>query len=249
MPDMSGASVIVAGGAGGIGSATVRRFVAAGADVTIFDRADGSQLAEELSGSGSTVTAVQTDITDLERVSRDVDEVVARLGRIDALVNAVGWNEHSFFRDQTPDFWRRVIDINLMGQIYTSRAVVDHMVAQKSGSIVLLASDAGRVGTNGETIYSAAKGGVIAFTKSLSRELTRFGVRVNCVSPGVTHTPMYEATVGHQPEIVAKMVAGIPMRRVAQPDEQAEAIYFLSSPAASYITGQTLSVNGGLNML
>ena len=123
------------------------------------------------------------------------------------------------------------------------------MVAQRRGSIVLVASDAGRVGTNGETVYAAAKGGVIALTKSLAREVTRFGVRINCVSPGATDTPMLQSAVEHQPAIVGKMTAAIPMKRIAQPEEQAAAIRFLLSEEASYITGQTLSVNGGLNML
>jgi NAD(P)-dependent dehydrogenase (short-subunit alcohol dehydrogenase family) len=139
--------------------------------------------------------------------------------------------------------------INFWGQIHASRAVLDHMIERRRGAIVTVASDAGRVGTNGETIYAAAKGGVIAFTKSLAREVTRFGVRVNCVCPGPTDTPLFHAATSHQPEIVQTMLNLIPMKRMAQPDEPADAIVFLASSAARYIAGQTLSVNGGLNML
>ncbi len=243
--------VIVAGGASGIGEATAVRFATLGADVAILDwnQEGGDRVAERIRALGRKGVFIRTDVRDFDAVKVAVAAAIDALGRLDTLVNTIGWNEHAFFVDTSTEFWHKVIDINMWGQIHTTRAVLDTMIAQRRGSIVLVASDAGRVGTNGETIYSVAKGGVIAFSKSLAREVTRFGVRVNCVCPGVTETPMYHATVGQQPEIVQKMVKFIPMRRVAQPDEQAEAIVFLASESASYITGQTLSVNGGLNML
>ena len=251
MERVAGLGVIVAGGASGIGEATAMRFASLGADVAILDWSEegGRRVAEGIRAMGRKAFFARTDVRDFDAVKASVGAAIDALGRLDTLVNAVGWNEHAFFVDTSVDFWHKVIDINMWGQIHTTRAVLDTMIAQRRGSIVLIASDAGRVGTNGETIYSVAKGGVIAFSKSLAREVTRFGIRVNCVCPGVTETPMYHATVGHQPEIVQKMVRMIPMRRVAQPKEQAEAIVFLASDASSYITGQTLSVNGGLNML
>ena len=191
----------------------------------------------------------RTDVTDFTQVKASVAKTLAEFGQIDALASVVGWNEHSFFMQQEPEFWHKVVAINLWGQIHVARAVLDHMTERRKGAIVTVASDAGRVGTNGETIYAAAKGGVIAFTKSLAREVTRFGIRVNCVCPGVSDTPMFRAVAEHQPKILESIVKLVPMKRIARPDEPAEAIVFLASDSASYITGQTLSVNGGLNML
>jgi NAD(P)-dependent dehydrogenase (short-subunit alcohol dehydrogenase family) len=156
---------------------------------------------------------------------------------------------HSFFMDQGEELWAKVLQINLMGQVRLVHAFLPAMKAAGGGSIVVVSSDAGRVGTNGETVYAAAKAGVIGFTKSLAREVTRFGIRINCVSPGPTDTPLLRSATASQPKIADAMVKLIPMKRIARPEEQANAIVFLASDAASYITGQTLSVNGGLNML
>jgi NAD(P)-dependent dehydrogenase (short-subunit alcohol dehydrogenase family) len=250
MLGISGQVVIVVGGASGIGKATALRFADLGADVAILDIQDvAGDVVRAIEERGRRAFFRRTDITDFDAVKQSVQGVITTLGKIDSLANVAGWNEHSFFMQQDPAFWHKVININMWGQIHTARAVLDHMVERRKGSIVTVASDAGRVGTNGETIYSVAKGGIIAFTKSLSREVTRFGIRVNCVSPGPTQTPMMTATMEHQPKLIEKMNSLIPMRRVAQPEEQAEAIVFLASDSASFITGQTLSVNGGLNML
>lgn len=250
MLGVKGQVAVVVGGASGIGEATVRRFLEFGADVAVFDLNPPNEAQTALAeANGTRLVFHRTDITDFDVVKASVAATLADLGRIDTLCNVAGWNEHSFFMDQDPAFWHKVIAINMWGQIHTARAVLDHMKERGKGSIVTVASDAGRVGTNGETIYSVAKGGIIAFTKSLSREVTRFGIRVNCISPGPTQTPMMDFTMQHQPKLIEKMNSLIPMKRVAQPAEQAEAIVFLASDSASYITGQTLSVNGGLNML
>lgn len=251
MKDIAGCKVVVSGGASGIGRATAIRLAQLGADVAIFDidEMSAGETLKSVADTGRRGVFVRTDITDFAQVKDSVAKVLAEFGRIDALASVAGWNEHSFFTEQAPEFWHKVVAINLWGQIHTARAVLDHMIERRKGAIVTVGSDAGRIGTNGETIYAAAKGGVIAFTKSLAREVTRFGIRVNCVCPGVSDTPMFRTVVEHQPKILDSIVKLIPMRRIARPDEQAEAIVFLASDSASYITGQTLSVNGGLNML
>jgi NAD(P)-dependent dehydrogenase (short-subunit alcohol dehydrogenase family) len=251
MYGLAGRTAVVAGAASGIGRAAAIRFAELGADVAILDiQADmAKETVAAVEAHGRRGLFMPTDVTSFDAVRTAIAAVLAQLGRIDALVNAVGWNEHSFFMKQDPAFWHKVMAINLWGQVYASRAVLDHMVERRRGAIVTVASDAGRVGTNGETIYAAAKGGVIAFTKSLAREVTRFGVRVNCVCPGPTDTPLLHAAISHQPEIVQTMLNLIPMKRMAKPEEPADAIVYLVSDAAAYITGQTLSVNGGLNML
>jgi len=244
-------TVVLAGGASGIGRAAARRFAELGADVVVLDiqPAMAQETVAAVEGYGRRGRFIETDVTRFEDVKRAVESVLGDFGRLDVLVNAVGWNEHSFFVQQTPEFWHKVMAINFWGQVHASRAVLDHMIERRQGVIVTVASDAGRVGTNGETLYAAAKGAVIAFTKSLAREVTRFGVRVNCVCPGPTDTPLLRAATSHQPKIVQTMLNLIPMKRTARPEEPADAIVFLASEAASYITGQTLSVNGGLNML
>jgi 2-hydroxycyclohexanecarboxyl-CoA dehydrogenase len=249
MPDLKVA--VVVGGGGGIGRATALALASSFDKVAILDLdiTNGEVTAGDVENLGAESLFVKTDVTDIASVNDAIAQAVRWGGCLDSLVNAAGWNVHSFFLEQEPDVWRRIVDVNLLGNIYVARAALEVMVAQRRGSIVLVASDAGRVGTNGETVYAAAKGGVIALTKSLAREVTRFGVRINCVSPGATDTPMLQSAVEHQPTIVGKMTAAIPMKRIAQPEEQAAAIRFLLSEEASYITGQTLSVNGGLNML
>lgn len=251
MKGIAGQKVVVTGGASGIGRATAVRFAELGADVAIFDVNESSagETLKLVNNFGRRGIFVRTDVTDFTQVQASVAKVLAEFGQIDSLASVVGWNEHSFFMQQEPEFWHKVVAINLWGQIHAARAVLDSMVARGKGAIVTVASDAGRVGTNGETMYAAAKGGVIAFTKSLAREVTRFGVRVNCICPGVSDTPMFQAVAGHQPKILESIVKLVPMKRIARPEEPAEVIVFLASDSASYITGQTLSVNGGLNML
>jgi len=237
---------LVAGGNSGVGAATVVKYRELGYSVAVFDL-DCSATRQRWQDDAK-VGAWDIDVTDYDGVKAGVDEVLQTFGGINILVNCVGWNTHSFFVDQEPAFWDKLIAINLLSGIYLTHAVLPHMTERRSGAIVLVSSDAGRVGTNGETVYAAAKGGVLAFVKSISREVTRFGVRANAVSPGPTDTAMFHEATKDQPKIAETMLRLVPMKRLAQPEEQADAIVYLTGPNSSFITGQTLSVNGGLNM-
>jgi NAD(P)-dependent dehydrogenase (short-subunit alcohol dehydrogenase family) len=160
-------------------------------------------------------------------------------------VTTVGWTAITSFLDETPDYWRRIVDVNLMSCIYLA-AAAGRAMQETGGAIVLTASEAGKVGQAGETVYAAAKGGVIALTKSLAREYARYGIRVNAVAPGVTDTPLLASQGGE--ELLSRVTSGIPLRRLGEPEEIAEAIVFMASDSAAYVTGQTLCVGGGLTM-
>jgi 2-hydroxycyclohexanecarboxyl-CoA dehydrogenase len=203
--------------------------------------ADGFEvIATDLEGADR-----RLDITDASAAAALAEE----LGEVDVLVNNAGWDRVMPFLDTTPELWERVIRVNLLGPIGVTHAFARGMAERKRGRIVNIASDAGRVGSSGEVVYSAAKGGVIAFTKGLARELARFNVNVNCVCPGPTETPMLSIFEGERGQrIIESMVKAVPFRRLAQPDEIAAAVAFLASDGAAYITGQTLSVSGGLTM-
>jgi 2-hydroxycyclohexanecarboxyl-CoA dehydrogenase len=168
---------------------------------------------------------------------------------VDILVNNAGWDKIELFMESEEDTWDKVIAINLKGTINLCRAVLPIMISRKCGSIVNIGSDAGRVGSSGEAVYSAAKGGVIAFTKTLAREMARYKININCLAPGPTETPLFAEIAAGNPKIADALVKAIPLRRLGQPSDIAHAALFLASDEAAYITGQTLSVNGGLNML
>jgi 2-hydroxycyclohexanecarboxyl-CoA dehydrogenase len=241
----------VVGGASGVGAEVAKIIAAQGGEVVILDVDEelATSVADDIAKRGGTASVVCVDVTSPASVRAATDAVLARHDQVNVLATTVGWNVHSFFIDQSEDFWERIIQVNLMGQVRLVHAFLPAMKAVGGGAIVVVSSDAGRVGTNGETVYAAAKAGVIGFTKSLAREVTRFGIRINCVSPGPTDTPLFRDATASQPRIADAMVKLIPMRRIGRPEEPAQAIAFLASDAASYITGQTLSVNGGLNML
>ena len=227
--------VVITAGASGIGRATTELLAAAGARVFVADLNEGDTSA----------SFVRTDVTDDEAIRRLVETVTAEAGAPEVLVNAAGWGRVQPFVDNPPEFWDQVLAINLMGPIRLTHKLVPAMFEARSGKIINISSDAGRVGSLGETVYSAAKGGVIAFTKSLAREAARFGVNVNCVCPGPTDTPLYNRV----PEKIREaFTRAIPFRRVAQPQEIADAILFFASSRANYVTGQILSVSGGLTL-
>ncbi|HXN63380.1 MAG TPA: 3-oxoacyl-ACP reductase family protein [Acidimicrobiales bacterium] len=244
MGGLSDKIAIVTGGGQGIGRAIAEKLAAEGAAVVVTDLVgqNASQTADGLPGA----VAMGVDVTDRQGVQAMADQVVQLFGRIDVLVNNAGWDKASPFVDSEPGDWDRAIAVNLYGVLHTCKAVLPIMAAQGSGAVVNLGSDAGRVGSSGEAVYSAAKGGVIAFTKSLAREMARHQVRVNCVCPGPTDTALFASFAG--PKLREALTKAIPFRRLGQPADVANVVAFLASDEASFVTGQTVSVSGGLTM-
>jgi 2-hydroxycyclohexanecarboxyl-CoA dehydrogenase len=241
---------IVTGGAQGIGEAIARQLAGEAASVAILDiqHEKAQAVADGLGSKVASAVAVKMDIADSRSVKQAVKEVEDRFGRVDILVNNAGWDRAMPFVQLSEELWDRVIAINLRGPIAVTRAVLDGMISRNSGKIVNIASDAGRVGSSGESVYSACKGGIIAFTKTLARELIRYNILVNCICPGPTDTPFIDGIREENPKLVEALKNAIPMRRLGKPEEVAVAVTFLASDEASYITGQTLSVSGGLTM-
>jgi 2-hydroxycyclohexanecarboxyl-CoA dehydrogenase len=210
--------------------------------VTDLDEASAKETAASWPGA----VPARLDVTDRDGVQALADRVAEQFGRIDVLVNNAGWDKASPFTESDPADWDRAIAVNLYGVLHTCKAVLPVMAAQGGGAVVNLGSDAGRVGSSGEAVYSAAKGGVIAFTKSLAREMARHQVRVNCVCPGPTDTALFASFAG--PKLRDALTRAIPFRRLGQPDDVANVVVFLASDEASFVTGQTVSVSGGLTM-
>jgi 2-hydroxycyclohexanecarboxyl-CoA dehydrogenase len=235
---------IVTGAGQGIGRAIAEKVGTEGATVVVtdVDAASAETTAATLPGA----VAIRADVTDRHGVQAMVDRVMQRFGRIDVLINNAGWDKASPFVDSDPADWDRAIAVNLYGVLHTCKAVLPIMAGQGRGVVVNLSSDAGRVGSSGEAVYSAAKGGVIAFTKSLAREMARHQVRVNCVCPGPTDTALFAAFAG--PKLREALTRAIPFRRLGQPADVANVVAFLASDEAAFVTGQTISVSGGLTM-
>jgi len=236
---------IITGGAQGIGEATANKLAELGAKVAVLDiNLEGAEaVASRIRNAHFDAIAVQTDIARREQVESAVTEVFNRFGSVDILINNAGWTESHPFIAEDEAYWNKIIDINLKGPIFASRAALRYMCENTFGKIVNVASDAARVGNAGEVLYSAAKGGIVSFTKSLAREVARYNVNVNCVCPGPINTPL----VSHQPEkMLMALKKMIPFRRIGEPIEVAHVIAFLCSNDASYVTGQTISVSGGL---
>lgn len=253
MNGLSGKVAIVTGAGSGIGRAIAHRLAAEGMYVGLFDlNAKGAEETKvSIVGAGGKAHVEEVDISDLAVVSKAVEHYEAAAGAVDVLVNNAGWDKAAPFVQTTPDLWKKIIDINLYGPINMHYAVLRGMTARKRGRIVNIASDAGRVGSSGEAVYSACKGGVIAFTKTLARELARSNIQLNTVCPGPTDTPLF-ATFAGEGEAGAKLIDGltkaIPMRRLGRPDDYPGVVAFLASDDAGFITGQTISVSGGLTM-
>jgi 2-hydroxycyclohexanecarboxyl-CoA dehydrogenase len=251
---MSNRVALVTGGAQGIGKGIATTLGENGFRVAIADLNLGAaeETAKEISAAGGEAIAVQIDVTSGDSVRDAIGDVESALGPIEIVVNNAGWDDFMPFVKTDEEFWDKILDINFKGALRVCHAVVPGMVERRFGRVINIGSDAGRVGSSLEAIYSGAKGGIIAFTKTLAREVATKGVTANTVCPGPTDTPALRKFADSSGEDADKVIGGmtrsVPMRRLAQPSDVAAAVAFFASDAAEYITGQTLSVSGGLTM-
>lgn len=245
---LDGKKAIVTGAASGIGLATAETLAGAGAHVIIADIAEdkGEAAASAIQKSGRKSEYVHLDVTDDASIAAFADTVQGKFGAIDILVNGAGWSQVRPFWETPLDVWGKIVALNLVGPMKVVKSLLPKMMERNSGKIVNVSSDAGRVGSSGETVYAGAKGGIIAFTKSLAREVARYNINVNCVCPGPTETPLLFAVPEKHLEAFKR---AIPFRRFGKPREVADAILFFASSRSDYITGQVLSVSGGLTMV
>jgi 2-hydroxycyclohexanecarboxyl-CoA dehydrogenase len=261
--NLAGKTVIVTGAGSNIGRAIALAFARERANVVVaeIDEGQGAKTAAEATALGATAITVHTDVTRWESVQAMVRAVEEKFGRVDVLVNNVGWTRDALFVEKTRDEWEREVQINLWGMINCTRAVLDGMIARKGGAIVSMGSDAGRMGEFREGVYGACKAGVIALSKSIAREVGKFGIRLNVVCPGMT-MPKSDDDIGElsmwnaqenrawrTPDMQARIAKAYPLRRVATPEDVTGAVVFLASDAASFVTGQTVSVSGGYTMM
>lgn len=247
MSDLDGRVAVVTGGGGGIGAAIATALSAAGAAVAVWDLDGGraKEVAESLKGRA---VGVEVDITRRPSVEEAVGVTEDRLGPVDVLVNNAGIDKIEPFLDSEEVTWERVVSVNLLGSIRCCHVIIPGMVERGQGRVVNIASDAGRVGSSGEAVYSGTKGGVIAFSKALARETAAKGITVNVVCPGPTDTALLDQVAVASQKLYDSLAKAVPMRRIGQPSDIAPAVVFLASDGAAYITGQTLSVSGGLTM-
>jgi 2-hydroxycyclohexanecarboxyl-CoA dehydrogenase len=251
---LKGRTALIAGGGGGIGRAVALALAQEGAKTAVADivKDNAEKVSSEVKALGIDGIAYQVDLTRKADVDRMVIEVLERFGQIDILVNCQGWDRLEPFVESDEETWEKLLAINFKSVLYTAKAVLPQMISHGGGKIVNISSDAGRVGSSWEAVYAGAKGAVIAFSKTIAREVARYKINVNVVCPGLTETPLLQA-VRSQSEQTAKIIEAVtkatPFRRPAKPEEIAEAVLFFTSPAAEFITGQTLSVSGGLTMV
>jgi 2-hydroxycyclohexanecarboxyl-CoA dehydrogenase len=246
-------TVVVTGGGGGIGGATSRRFGSEGARVAVFDLnlEAAEKVASAIRAEGGKAEAFKCDITDRASVDAAVAAAEANLGPIDVLVNNAGWDVFKPFTKTEPAQWDKLIAINLTGALHMHHAVLPGMAARKKGRIVNISSDAARVGSSGEAVYAACKGGLVAFSKTIAREHARHGITVNVVCPGPTDTALfadYKQGAGNPEKLMEAFTRSIPLGRIGQPDDLPGAVLFFASSDAAFVTGQVLSVSGGLTM-
>ena len=252
--DFEDKAALVCGGGGAIGSAVALALARAGAKIAVADiaRENAEKVKSEIAAMGIRAVACPVDLTSKADVDRAVVEVIDQFGQIDILVNCQGWDRMEPFVESDEETWDKLLAINFKSVLYTMRAVLPRMIARGSGKVVNISSDAGRVGSSWEAVYAGTKGAVIAFSKTIAREVARNKINVNVVCPGLTETPLL-ASLRAQSEQTTRIIDAVtkatPFRRTAQPEEIAEAVLFLASPQADFITGQTLSVSGGLTMV
>ena len=253
MRGLEGKVVVVTGGGSGIGRAICQRFADENANVAIFDiNGDGAaETVRLITDTGGCAGSYVADISDYDAVEVAVAATEKDLGPVDVLVNNAGWDEAKPFLATDTALWRKIIDINLYGPLNLHHTVVSRMAQREAGKVINVASDAGRVGSSGEAVYSACKGGIIAFSKTLARELARKNIQINTVCPGPTDTPLFAGFAGDGEQgrkLIDGLTRAIPMRRLGQPGDYPGIVAFLASDDADYITGQTISVSGGLTM-
>ncbi len=253
MRGLTGKVALVTGGGGAIGSAICRRLAEEGCRVGVMDldEAAAGGTARAVEQAGARAHALRADITDYAAVEQGVREVEGALGPIDILVNNAGWDRFMNFLDTRPELWERIIAVNLRGPLNLHHVVLPGMAQRGSGRVVNIGSDAGRVGSSGEAVYSACKGGIIALTKTLAREMARSGVLLNAVCPGPTDTPLFRSFLAEGDagqKVYDALQRAIPLRRLGEPHDIPGLVAFLASDDAAYITGQVISVSGGLTM-
>jgi 2-hydroxycyclohexanecarboxyl-CoA dehydrogenase len=245
-------TVLLTGGANGIGAAIAKRLGEEGCVVGILDLdgAGAETVAGEIKAKGGKASAHAVDISDYDAVKRAIEAFEAESGPVALLVNNAGWDRAANFLDTDPEFWKKIIAINLYGPLNVSHVVMKGMAARGFGRIVNIASDAGRVGSSGEAVYSACKGGIIAFAKTMSRELVSKGIIINTLCPGPTDTAILRSFLEGPDgaKIAEGLKRAIPMRRLGSPEDYPGLVAFFLSDDAAYITGQTISVSGGLTM-
>jgi len=243
-------SAIVTGAGRGIGRAIALELAREGADVAVvdLDLANAEVVAGEIRQMGRRSLALKVDVTRLAEVKEAFGKVLSTFGKIDILVNNVGWDKVEPFVQNTEEVWDKLIAINYRSVLNCTRAVLDHMMERQYGKILNIGSDAGRVGSTGEAVYSGCKGAVIAFSKALAREVARYKINVNVVCPGPTDTPLFAEIASENPKLAGALEKAIPWGRLARPEDIAAVVAFLVSDAAGYMTGQTVSVSGGLTM-
>ena len=242
---LDGKTAMITGGASGIGKATVLEFARSGAKVICADInvEKVAELEQEAAAQKLSIECVKIDMADKSTVRACAARVLERHGRVDILVSAAGWDDFQLFLDNKPEYIERVLAVNLSGPLHLTHALLPAMIAGGGGKIILVSSDAGRVGSTGETVYAGAKAGLIGFAKSLAREVARYNINVNCVCPGPTDTPLLQS---RPDKIKDAFIRAIAFRRLGKPQEIADAILFFASARSDYITGQVLSVSGGL---